>query len=254
MDLDYRALSNAGLWFIGRLQTDADRERVVDGMADATSDGAGPDRAALSTMVKRIAKRWFVLRNVHAKVGTILVQPRHAITWMRGPLTRVELRSALSGRPAAGPHPAGLTRVIGGAQGLSARDAAEQEGRALHLLWIGEPRRADDHVRAPVAVHVATRDAAAEVDRVRADLRPRGRARQPLLRSEVHERRAPPVGGRLVVLGADDHTVGSEPHHRSSASGRPSASQSSVEPSTTRRSDFADRDPAGPRTIRAWRA
>ena len=39
MDLDYRALSNAGMWFVGRLQTDADRERVVDGMADAGVSG-----------------------------------------------------------------------------------------------------------------------------------------------------------------------------------------------------------------------
>src|SRR5688500_10031314 len=98
MDLDYRALSNAGLWFVGRLQTDADRARVVDGMADATSDGSGPTRAALSSTIKKLAKRWFVLRNVHSKEGTILAHPRHAISWMRGPLTRVELRTALSGR------------------------------------------------------------------------------------------------------------------------------------------------------------
>lgn len=53
-----------------------------------------------SATLKRLARRWFVLRNVHAKEGTILVQPRHAITWMRGPLTRVELRAAVSGGPA----------------------------------------------------------------------------------------------------------------------------------------------------------
>ena len=96
MDLDYRALSNAGLWFVGRLQTDADRARVVEGMAEATADREGPTRAVLSSTIKKLAKRWFVVRNVHGS-GTVLVQPRHAITWMRGPLTRVELRSALGG-------------------------------------------------------------------------------------------------------------------------------------------------------------
>lgn len=98
MDLDYRALSNAGLWFVGRLQTDADRARVVEGMANAMSNGAELGRAVLSSTIKKLAKRWFVLRNMHAKEGTILVQPRHAISWMRGPLTRVELRAALASR------------------------------------------------------------------------------------------------------------------------------------------------------------
>ena len=94
MDLDYRALSNAGIWFVGRLQTDADRARVVDGMADA--DGGGPSTAALSETIKKLAKRWFVLRNVHLPGAALLLHPRHAICWMRGPLTRAELRAALA--------------------------------------------------------------------------------------------------------------------------------------------------------------
>ena len=94
MDLDYRALSNAGIWFVGRLQTDADRARVVDGMADA--DGGGPSTAALSETIKKLAKRWFVLRNVHLPGAALLLHPRHAICWMRGPLTRAELRTALA--------------------------------------------------------------------------------------------------------------------------------------------------------------
>jgi hypothetical protein len=93
MDLDYRALSNAGMWFVGRLQTDADRERVVDGLAAAT--GAGQSRKALAETIKRLAKRWFVVRDVHAGEGAVLVQPRWAITWMKGPMTRPELRRAL---------------------------------------------------------------------------------------------------------------------------------------------------------------
>jgi hypothetical protein len=99
MDLDYRALSNAGLWFIGRLQTDADRERVVDGLCE--SDAAASDRTskrALSDSVKRLGKRWFLARNVHqGDAGTRLVQPRQTIAWLRGPLTRAELRRASKG-------------------------------------------------------------------------------------------------------------------------------------------------------------
>lgn len=69
-----------------------------------TSTANPPTKRPLVSLLKqgkkRLARRWFVLRNVHAKEGTILVQPRHAITWMRGPLTRVELRAAVSGGPA----------------------------------------------------------------------------------------------------------------------------------------------------------
>jgi hypothetical protein len=96
MDLDYRALSNAGMWFVGRLQTDADRARVVEGMAGSGA-GSGPPRALLSATLKRLAKRWFLLRNVHTGEGASLVQARHAISWMRGPMTRAELRRVKGG-------------------------------------------------------------------------------------------------------------------------------------------------------------
>jgi len=92
MDLDYRALSNAGLWFIGRLQTDADRERVIDGLAMAqTTDGQAVE---LDTTFQRLAPRWFVVRNAHSSSPPILVQPRFAMALLRGPMTRKEIRAA----------------------------------------------------------------------------------------------------------------------------------------------------------------
>ena len=75
----------------------ADRERVVDGMAQAGAAGAGPTRKALSETIKKLSKRWFVLRNVHDDRGAVLIQPRWAITWMKGPMTRAELRRAVGG-------------------------------------------------------------------------------------------------------------------------------------------------------------
>ena len=92
MDLDYRALSNAGLWCIGRLQTDADRERVLDGLAVAQAmDG---EQLNLGTTLQRLAPRWFVVRNAHATSLPILMQPRFAMALMRGPMTRKEIRAA----------------------------------------------------------------------------------------------------------------------------------------------------------------
>ena len=93
MDLDYRALSNAGVWFVGRLQTDADRDRVVDGMA---GDGDA-SRPKLAATIKRLAKRWFVVRDVHAGEGAVLLQPRWTVSHMKGPMTRAEIRRARGG-------------------------------------------------------------------------------------------------------------------------------------------------------------
>jgi hypothetical protein len=93
MDLDYRALSNAGLWCLGRLQTDADRARVLDGLAAARGADSN-DGDALANTLQRLAPRWFVVRNTHAASPPILVQPRCAMTFMRGPMTRVEIRRA----------------------------------------------------------------------------------------------------------------------------------------------------------------
>lgn len=107
MDLDYRALSNAGVWCLGRLQTDADRERVLDGLASAHAHPA-EDSAALGATLKRLAPRWFVVRNAHVATPPILLRPRHALSLLRGPMTRVEIRAALKLRaqpPAASTLP-----------------------------------------------------------------------------------------------------------------------------------------------------
>jgi hypothetical protein len=98
MDLDYRALSNAGFWCIGRLQTDADRARVIDGLA-GSQDANDRDVPDLARVVQRLADRWFVVRNSHARSGPILMKPRQTLTWLRGPMMRQELRLARSLKP-----------------------------------------------------------------------------------------------------------------------------------------------------------
>jgi len=91
MDLDYRALSNAGVWAIGRLQTDADRLRVMEGLGGGED---GLSRAELGSIAKRLRQRWFLLRNAHSRGGTVLLQTRWSLSWMRGPMTRVEIQRA----------------------------------------------------------------------------------------------------------------------------------------------------------------
>jgi hypothetical protein len=94
MDLDYRALSNAGVWCIGRLQTDADRARVLDGLAGANHKQVEGE-ADLARTVQRLAPRWFIIKNAHeASVGPILLRPRDTMSLMRGPMTRTEILKA----------------------------------------------------------------------------------------------------------------------------------------------------------------
>jgi hypothetical protein len=109
MDLDYRVLSNAGVWFVGRLQTDADRARVVEAMASAPSAGdpaeGGPSEsdfepAVVTDVIKRLAPRWFVARNVHRAPSLGLLQSRTTLTWLRGPMTRADLRRVTATREA----------------------------------------------------------------------------------------------------------------------------------------------------------
>jgi len=111
MDLDYRALSNAGLWFLGRLQTDADRARVLDGLlgSEGTQDLSA---AELARTIQRLAQRWFIVRNAHVPAAPILLQPRYAMSWLRGPMTRHELRRARDANWAEEPPPASTPKPI----------------------------------------------------------------------------------------------------------------------------------------------
>jgi hypothetical protein len=84
MDLDYRALSNAGLWMLGRLQTDADRARVLEGI------GEDKKKSELAALVKRLNHRWFVVRDAREDDLSLLM-PRWAISLLRGPMTRAEI-------------------------------------------------------------------------------------------------------------------------------------------------------------------
>jgi hypothetical protein len=103
IDLDYKALSNAGVWFIGRLQTDADRERVIEGMTGSDAASADPlDRDELGQIVKSLPPRTFFVRDVHAKTPSQLLATRWTLSWLRGPMTRQEIKrwSKANGPPA----------------------------------------------------------------------------------------------------------------------------------------------------------
>src|SRR5690606_32671405 len=106
VDLDYKALSNAGTWFIGRLQTERDQARVLDGLEGAMSSAGGAfDRARLERIISGLGKRRFLLHNVHED-GPEVFETRWAMSYLRGPLTRAQLRQLMEGRIAPAPQQA----------------------------------------------------------------------------------------------------------------------------------------------------
>jgi len=90
VDLDYKGLSNTGTWFIGRLQTERDKDRVLDGL-EGSAAGA-MNRSAMSRTLSALGKRVFLLHNVHASEPRIF-QTRWVMSYLRGPMTRQQIRA-----------------------------------------------------------------------------------------------------------------------------------------------------------------
>ncbi len=157
VDLDYKGLSNAGTWFIGRLQTERDKGRLLDGLG-----GMGLDRAKIDRLLSGLGKRVFLMNNIH-EGEPVLFESRWALSYLCGPLDREKLRAL--------PRPSGLE--------VAAREAApeakEEEGASsapplLESVRQVYPADAQGALLAPGIVACAAiryRDAKAKVDTTR---------------------------------------------------------------------------------------
>jgi hypothetical protein len=114
VDLDYKGLSNTGTWFLGRLQTDQDKARVLDGIEGALAGRTGFDRSEVDRMLSGLGKRVFLLHNVHEDAPEVF-ETRWTMSYLRGPLTRDQIRALMAPvkaaalRAATGPPRAGGT-------------------------------------------------------------------------------------------------------------------------------------------------
>lgn len=97
-DLDYKALANCGTWFIGRLQTDRDKQRVLEGLESASA-GRGADRASLTDLLNSLGKRIFLLNSVHLAEPKLFTT-RWTMSYLRGPLTREQIKELTPRKPA----------------------------------------------------------------------------------------------------------------------------------------------------------
>jgi len=121
VDLDYKGLANTGTWFIGRLQTERDKARVLDGLEGASAaTGSAFDRASIDQLLSGLGSRVFLLNNVHDD-GPVLFQTRWALSYLRGPMTRVQLKQLLQTTP------------MGASEASEGADAAQAMPRASVL-------------------------------------------------------------------------------------------------------------------------
>jgi hypothetical protein len=164
VDLDYKALSNAGTWFIGRLQTERDQARVLDGLEGAMSIAGGAfDRTKMQSLIAGLGKRIFLLHNIHED-GPEVFETRWAMSYLRGPLTRTQIRRLMADRKSAMTAPGGVAGTPASAPGArhpaptSAPDGATAgkpgtDQPAVSAHWVLPPNIPQYFVPAAAGAH-----------------------------------------------------------------------------------------------------
>jgi len=140
VDLDYKGLSNTGTWLLGRLQTERDKARVLEGLEGAAAtQGAKFDRQAMEQTLAGLGNRVFLMNNVRNDAPTIL-ESRWTMSYLRGPLTRNQIKVLMDPVKAQMPRaaapsaqaPASTATAQGqGAAATPARQPAAPSGRPV---------------------------------------------------------------------------------------------------------------------------
>ena len=136
VDVDYKALSNAGTWMVGRLQTERDKDRLLEGMSAASG---GANKEDLSNIISALDKREFLLHQTRSPVPTVF-GTRWAMSYLPGPLTRTQIGTLMEDRKASastsGPQDApegateerpGASRNPKGSRAAAARPLGDDE-------------------------------------------------------------------------------------------------------------------------------
>ena len=98
VDLDYKGLANAGTWFLGRLQTERDKERVLEGLEGASAtQGMSFNRQKVSETLAALRTRVFLMNNVHEESQS-LFETRWCLSYLRGPLTRDQIKTLMASK------------------------------------------------------------------------------------------------------------------------------------------------------------
>jgi hypothetical protein len=112
VDLDYKGLSNTGTWFIGRLQTERDKSRVMEGLEGAAaSTGSNFDRQKMDQILAGLGNRVFLMNNTHEDTP-IVFQTRWSLSYLRGPLTRSQIKQLMDPYKSAQPAGTAATQPV----------------------------------------------------------------------------------------------------------------------------------------------
>ncbi|MGI9430284.1 MAG: ATP-binding protein [Bythopirellula sp.] len=127
VDLDYKGLSNAGTWFLGRLQTERDKARVLEGLEGASAQaGSSFNKGEMEATLAGLGSRVFLMNNVHENQPTVF-HTRWAMSYLRGPLTRDQIRDLMAEKKAElallakANEPAGAPPAETGSPGVGVR-------------------------------------------------------------------------------------------------------------------------------------
>lgn len=143
VDLDYRGLGNTGTWFLGRLQTERDKARLLDGLEGILAGREAFARADLDRMISALGKRVFLMHNVHETRPEVF-ETRWTLSYLRGPLTREEIKRLMAARRAGdGAAGAGEARAAAAPAAPTARPPAGSGWGEAGVARPGFPAGAD---------------------------------------------------------------------------------------------------------------
>ena len=193
VDLDYKGLANCGTWWLGRLQTDRDKARVLDGLEGAMASGGGAfDRAYFDRALSGLSSRVFVMNNVHEDAPAVL-ESRWAMSYLRGPLTRDQIKTLM------GPRKAAAAAVPAGSSAAGGEAVRQAPAPSPHSSDCGIQWRRRGSARA----------AAGDCAVLRAGIRPAARVDGPRIRADGAWRRERRILGREARRQPD-----ARPHRR----------------------------------------
>ncbi|MCG3690623.1 ATP-binding protein [Aliarcobacter butzleri] len=93
VDIDYKGLANIGTWFIGRLQTKQDKEKVIDGLSSANEGNLNKDE--IMNLISNLEKRNFILKNINED-GIKIFETRWALSYLKGPISKDGIKKLMS--------------------------------------------------------------------------------------------------------------------------------------------------------------
>jgi len=116
VDLDYKGLSNTGTWLLGRLQTERDKARVLEGLEGAAAGAAKKfDRGRMGEVLAGLGNRVFLMNDVHED-EPVVFESRWAMSYLRGPLTRAQIKTLMDPMRGAAARADDGTRKASGAR------------------------------------------------------------------------------------------------------------------------------------------